>query len=150
MVILGHHCVAILLAKMLSWAPFLQWMCTFSFCINPWSPMFIPKRCIWGLVKHLRWEICWPLTNFMQLVSLYTPWNYLETSCFLMFSGVQKKTSGMKWVNGLTSNRTVDLTDIENEPWAFNIYFEHLLAGLYRNVLRTPSNTSERAFCKYS
>ena len=35
MIILGHHCVAILLAKMLIWAPFSQLMCTFSFCISP-------------------------------------------------------------------------------------------------------------------
>ena len=34
-VILGHHFVAILLAKMLVWAPFSQLMCTFSFSINP-------------------------------------------------------------------------------------------------------------------
>ena len=34
MIILGHHCVAILLALMLIWAPFSQSMCTFSFCIN--------------------------------------------------------------------------------------------------------------------
>ena len=33
-----------------------------------------------------------------------------------VFRGTEKKTSGMKWVNGLTSNKTVDLTDIENEP----------------------------------
>ena len=37
MIILGHHFVAILLAKMLIWAPFSQLMCTFSFCINPWA-----------------------------------------------------------------------------------------------------------------
>ena len=35
MIILGHHCAAILLTKMLIWAPFSQSMCTFSFCINP-------------------------------------------------------------------------------------------------------------------
>ena len=33
-VILRHHCVAILLAKMLIWASFSQSMCTFSFWIN--------------------------------------------------------------------------------------------------------------------
>ena len=37
MIILGHCYVTILLAKILIWAPFLQSMCTFSFCINPWS-----------------------------------------------------------------------------------------------------------------
>ena len=36
MTILGHHFVAILLAKMLIWAPFSQSTCTFSFCINPY------------------------------------------------------------------------------------------------------------------
>ena len=36
MMILGHHCVAILLVKMLIWTPFSQSMWTFSFCINPW------------------------------------------------------------------------------------------------------------------
>ena len=35
MIILGYYCVAILLAKMLTWATFSQSMCTFSFCINP-------------------------------------------------------------------------------------------------------------------
>ena len=34
MIILGHHSVAILLAKILIWAPFLQLMSTFPFCIN--------------------------------------------------------------------------------------------------------------------
>ena len=37
MIILGHHYVTILLAKMLIWAPFSQLMCTFYFCINPWN-----------------------------------------------------------------------------------------------------------------
>ena len=36
MIILGHHYVTILLAKMLIWAPFSQPMCTFYFYINPW------------------------------------------------------------------------------------------------------------------
>ena len=36
MIILSHHCVAILLAKMLIWGPFSPLTCTFSFCINPW------------------------------------------------------------------------------------------------------------------
>lgn len=35
MVILGHHFVTILLAKMLIWTPFSQSTFTFSFCINP-------------------------------------------------------------------------------------------------------------------
>ena len=35
MILLGHHCVAILLANMLIWPPFAQSMSTFSFCINP-------------------------------------------------------------------------------------------------------------------
>ena len=35
MIILVHHHVAILLAKILTWAPFSQSMCAFSFCINP-------------------------------------------------------------------------------------------------------------------
>ena len=35
MIILGHHCLVSLLAKMLIWAHFLQSMCAFSFCINP-------------------------------------------------------------------------------------------------------------------
>ena len=32
MTILGHHCVATLLVKMLIWAPFSQLMCTFTTC----------------------------------------------------------------------------------------------------------------------
>ena len=35
MIILDHHFVAILLAKMLIWAPFSQSRCTIFFCINP-------------------------------------------------------------------------------------------------------------------
>ena len=35
MIILGHHCVAILVAKMLVWTYFSQSMSTFSICINP-------------------------------------------------------------------------------------------------------------------
>ena len=35
MIILEHHCVTVLLAKILIWAPFSQSMCAFSFCINP-------------------------------------------------------------------------------------------------------------------
>ena len=34
-IIFGHHHNAILLAKMLIWAPSPQSMCTFSFCIKP-------------------------------------------------------------------------------------------------------------------
>ena len=41
MMILGHHVVAILLAKMLIWAPFSQSICTFSFCINPCIPPYV-------------------------------------------------------------------------------------------------------------
>ena len=37
MIIMGHQCVAILLAKMLIWAPFSQSMCAFSLCINTWQ-----------------------------------------------------------------------------------------------------------------
>ena len=38
MIILEHHYVTVLLAKILIWAPFSQLMCIFSFCINPsWS-----------------------------------------------------------------------------------------------------------------
>ena len=36
MVIVEHHYVTILLAKMLIWALFSQSMCTSYFCINPW------------------------------------------------------------------------------------------------------------------
>ena len=36
MIILSHHCVRMLLARMLIWASFSQSMCTFSFCINHW------------------------------------------------------------------------------------------------------------------
>ena len=35
MIILAHHHVAILLAKILIWAPFSQSMSAFPFCINP-------------------------------------------------------------------------------------------------------------------
>ena len=37
-IILSYYCVAILLAKMVLWAPFSQLMCTFSFCIKPCTP----------------------------------------------------------------------------------------------------------------
>ena len=37
MKILDHHFDAILLAKLLMWAPFSQSMCTLSFRINPWG-----------------------------------------------------------------------------------------------------------------
>ena len=35
MIMLGHHCVAILLVKMLIWVPFLQSMCTFISVLTP-------------------------------------------------------------------------------------------------------------------
>ena len=41
------------------------------------------------------------LTHFMLLVSLYIPRKHQRTSSSLMFSGVQKEISGMKWVNSL-------------------------------------------------
>ena len=44
MIILGHHCVAILLAKMPIWAPFSQSMCTSSFYINLWS---------WSMISYV-------------------------------------------------------------------------------------------------
>ena len=40
MAILVHHLVAILLAKMLIWAPFSQSTSTLSFCINLWFVIF--------------------------------------------------------------------------------------------------------------
>ena len=43
MIVLGHHYVAILLAKMLIWARFSQLMCTFSFFINPWLRILVCK-----------------------------------------------------------------------------------------------------------
>ena len=42
MIILNHHCVVILLAKILLWARFLQSMRIFSFYINPWQ--FLLKK----------------------------------------------------------------------------------------------------------
>ena len=38
------------------------------------------------------------LTNFMSLVSFYTPWKHQKTEGFLMFSGGIEETSGIKWV----------------------------------------------------
>ena len=43
MIILGYYYVAILFAKILIWPPFLQSMCTFSFCINPYWQVLIAK-----------------------------------------------------------------------------------------------------------
>ena len=34
----------------------------------------------------------------MVVVFFYTPWKHQKTRGFLMFSGVLKETSGMKWV----------------------------------------------------
>ena len=53
MIILGHHCVAILLAKILIWAPFSQSMCTFSFCINSdiYLYMYIIYIHIYNIIK---------------------------------------------------------------------------------------------------
>ena len=62
MIILSHHCVAILLAKMLIWTPFSQSMCTFSFCINPciddfeYLKLWRNTTCLLSLkVKFLFW-----------------------------------------------------------------------------------------------
>ena len=49
MIKLGHR-VAILLAKMLIWAPFSQSMCTFSFCINPCYSTWFP-RSTWSSLR---------------------------------------------------------------------------------------------------
>ena len=46
MIILGHHYITVLLAKMLIQAPFSQSMCTFSFCINSWyCSEAVARRC---------------------------------------------------------------------------------------------------------
>ena len=56
MIILVHHFVEILLAKILIWAPFSQSMCAFSFCINPckvFQKMVALKLYIYILIKYL-------------------------------------------------------------------------------------------------
>ena len=58
MIVLGHHCVAILLANMLIWAPFAQSMSTFSFCINPsmgpekMQDIITPNTVLQGIDDH--------------------------------------------------------------------------------------------------
>ena len=44
MIMLGHHCVAILLAKMLIWAPFSQSMCTFFSVLTPAVTHVLPTK----------------------------------------------------------------------------------------------------------
>ena len=50
MIILGHHCVVIWLAKMLIWAFFSQSRCTFSFRNNPYQVQKIIKT---SLTSHV-------------------------------------------------------------------------------------------------
>ena len=38
------------------------------------------------------------LIDFIPLVSFYSPWKHQKTRRFWCFQGVQKKNSGMKWV----------------------------------------------------
>ena len=59
MIILGHPCVAILLEKMLMWAPFSQSMCSFSLCINPWyfcdeKKGFDTQQALISFIKNLK------------------------------------------------------------------------------------------------
>ena len=44
---IGHHCVAILLAKILIWATFSQLMYKFSFCLTPDILFFKIKKFNW-------------------------------------------------------------------------------------------------------
>ena len=53
---------------------------------------FMPTEQIWPWMHF-------SLTHFMSLVSFYTLWKHQKAFGFLMFSGVSKEISGMKWVN---------------------------------------------------
>ena len=50
---------------------------------------------------HIFFKLATKLTHFMSVVSFYTLWKPL------MFSGVMKETSGMKWANQTYDNNVV-------------------------------------------
>ena len=53
----------------------------------------------WRLNANFLGDIwSWRIIHLMPLVSFYSPWIHQKTRGFLTFSGVQKKTSGMKYV----------------------------------------------------
>ena len=62
--------IIMLLAKILIWAPFLQLMCTFSFCINPWK---LSSLGIF-LFKYIHWLYYLQSFQFLNTsaVPLYT------------------------------------------------------------------------------
>ena len=84
--ILGYHYVTILLVKMLIWAPFLQLMCTFSFCINPcthtYNLWFIFVTYFLQVVKMRSWLVLWKNHYHSQLLCICQD-QFLLHSAFL-------------------------------------------------------------------
>ena len=62
-----------------------------------WNRSIVAIRIIFKkIISKRTWII---LTHFMSLVSFYTHWKHQKISYFLIFSGVEKEASGLKWVH---------------------------------------------------
>ena len=102
MIILGHLCVAIFLAAMLIWAPFLPWISTFSFYINP---------CLCTKIIHQILYVNFVLaTHASNVVSM--PPTDKRQFC------IQSATIGsIKIVLGLQMLNT-EKVEVNDEPWS--------------------------------
>ena len=45
----------------------------------------------------------------MPMISFDTPWKHQKNSVYLIFSGVSKEISGMKWVNGKLQKQALEV-----------------------------------------
>ena len=91
---LNRHRAVILLVKMLIWTPFLQLMCNFSFCINPWQ--YLLKE-IWRIYQS---RVHWPAdTNLNLIRSIYSnSFLAIESPAFFFYFGqfkVAQKVEGI-------------------------------------------------------
>ena len=79
---------------------------------NQWTGLYMITAPVMKELKYLRRVKCetirglYPLTHFMPLLSLYTPWKQ-KTEGFLMLSERIEETSGTKWVGKLNRSFSV-------------------------------------------
>ena len=131
MIILAHHCVAILLANILIWAPFAQSMSTFSFCINPWSSLklvfsiFLYIYIYIYLTKNKAFQKSWK----MLFISSKMPFSFSRYSIFFLpFNSFQiqgwNETGIIRTLNSELFTKTMKLYGT-SFWWTFSACFFH-------------------------
>ena len=118
LIMLGHCCVTILLAKMLIWESFSQSMCTFSFCINTWM---ILKNCLHNSVTITK---CLARDKNRKVVSYSN-----SKLCFVNIVCYDNITS---WHNLQCINKSSNFFNSSFKVWVGNVN-NLILAEINRN-----------------